>query len=133
MAKKDDLHEDGSDEPHDYDGNDSDMEVLEGEFTDDEDDGVRNPLPPNAYETPPGDEDENQKTRGSNNSNSPIKKKKKYTKNLVKKTEEKQGNAKNQGENQENVKNQEEEGVKQTRPRRKTKQPKYFDNFVLKK
>ena len=97
IAKKDDLRKDGPDEPHDYDGNDSDMEVLVGEFTDDEDDGVRNPLPPSVYDTPPGDEDENRNTRESNDSNSPIKKKKKYTKKLVKKPGRKSGKCEEAG------------------------------------
>lgn len=94
VAKKDDLTSDSPDKPHDYDGNDSDMEVLEGEFTDDEDDGEINSLTPSAFEPPPTDEDENQVPEGDDRS--PIKKKDKGNPKLNKRGDSKPQAAKNQ-------------------------------------
>lgn len=119
FAKKDDLSKDGPDEPHDYDGNDSDMEVLEGEFTDDEGNAVTNSLPPSAYEPPPEDGDEDGKTEEASDPKSPLKKKKKYSKKVVKKIQEKP----------ESAKTQEEGGGSQLRPKRITRQPKYLKDF----
>lgn len=68
-------------EAHEYDGDDSDDEKLEGEFSDDDD--VRtNPLPPSCFEPPPEEQKETVCP----------KKKTQLTKKIVTKRDNKSGN-----------------------------------------
>lgn len=67
VQEKDLSFEKETDEPHDYDGNDSDMEILTGGFTDDEgeEDNQINVMPSSCFDPPPEYEEDEVFTKNS--------------------------------------------------------------------